>query len=401
MKTDVNKLVNTYTYDAVVNLQIHAEHTRTDSKVKSCEVTYVGKRSNECRRRTTPWNAECTEPGSLTACPTTVVVPSKSKKLSHNGSQSKHTARLASRLLSLSVDARTLNEDEQEDNPGKPKGLGPVGSGNGDVLVPFCAEELSMHARRAAPRSARDIATLKISSRKGIESRNDFHDQSEYQRRVMSKLWPGRARASRITLTLIKSIAGQKEATKVSRWTKEPAKQSHRRNFPEGGVGEKANPPIDNYKGFELMRRVSSNVSIAEKKAKSLHDEIRIPGSPWSQRVDSVTEVSLFGQVERKDSPFFCACLQETSSRINPISRSTHVASTLPTDKREEDEEEKKDSINNIQKFESRQRAEAAGCALTQQVHTGCTMARRGEGKGVLRGYGETGLGWVDEQKQN
>ena len=47
-----------------------------------------------------------------------------------------------------------------------------------------------------------------------------------------------------------------------------------------------------------------------EKRAKSMNNKIRIPSSPWNHRIDSVTEVSLFGQVERKDSPFFCACLQ-------------------------------------------------------------------------------------------
>lgn len=49
-------------------------------------------------------------------------------------------------------------------------------------------------------------------------------------------------------------------------------------------------------------------------------------------------------------------------------------------------------SINNIEKFESRLRAEAAGCALAQQVHAGCIAS-------LVEGWRVTGLGGVVWEK--
>lgn len=61
----------------------------------------------------------------------------------------------------------------------------------------------------------------------------------------------------------------------------------------------------------------------------------------------------------------------------------------------------KKKSINDMEKLELRLRAEAAGCALTQQVHARCTATQRGwDGMSAYEGERATGLGgrwWVEE----
>lgn len=74
----------------------------------------------------------------------------------------------------------------------------------------------------------------------------------------------------------------------------------------------------------------------------------------------------------------------------------TTVASLRPgkKEKGKRKRKKKRKSINNMERLELRLRAEAAGCALTQQVHARCTATQRGwGGMSACEGERVTGLG--------